>query len=64
MRRAIEQRIEDPLAEELLRGAFEGKNTIVIDTFKDPEGKVVRLDFRGENRENHQTSEPIAAGAT
>ena len=64
LRRAIEQRIEDPLAEELLRGAFEGKNTIVIDTFKDPEGKVVRLDFRGENRENHQTSEPIAAGAT
>jgi ATP-dependent Clp protease ATP-binding subunit ClpC len=64
LRRAIEQRIEDPLAEELLRGAFEGKNTIVIDAFKDPEGKVVRLDFRGENRENHQTSEPIAAGAT
>jgi ATP-dependent Clp protease ATP-binding subunit ClpC len=64
LRRAIEQRIEDPLAEELLRGAFEGKNTIVIDAFKDADGKVVRLEFRGENRETHQTSEPVAAGAT
>ena len=30
LRRAIEQRIEDPLSEELLRGAFEGKDTIVV----------------------------------
>jgi ATP-dependent Clp protease ATP-binding subunit ClpC len=30
LRRALEQRIEDPLSEELLRGAFEGKDTIVI----------------------------------
>ena len=26
----MEQRIEDPLSEELLRGAFEGKDTIVV----------------------------------
>jgi ATP-dependent Clp protease ATP-binding subunit ClpC len=64
LRRAIEQRIEDPLAEELLRGAFEGKNTIVIDAFKDTDGKVVRLEFRGENRENNQAAEPMAASAS
>jgi ATP-dependent Clp protease ATP-binding subunit ClpC len=30
LRRAIEQRIEDPLSEELLRGTFEGQDTIVV----------------------------------
>ncbi|MAI71975.1 MAG: NDP-hexose 4-ketoreductase [Rhodopirellula sp.] len=30
LRRSLEQRIEDPLSEELLRGAFEGKDTIVV----------------------------------
>jgi ATP-dependent Clp protease ATP-binding subunit ClpC len=31
LRRAIEQCIEDPLSEELLRGAFVGKDTILVD---------------------------------
>jgi ATP-dependent Clp protease ATP-binding subunit ClpC len=31
LRRALEQRIEDPLSEELLRGTFEGKDTIIVD---------------------------------
>ena len=30
LRRAVEQSIEDPLSEELLRGAFEGKNHILV----------------------------------
>jgi len=30
LRRAVEQAIEDPLSEELLRGAFEGKNHILV----------------------------------
>ncbi len=30
LRRALEQRIEDPLSEELLRGTFEGFDTIVV----------------------------------
>jgi ATP-dependent Clp protease ATP-binding subunit ClpC len=63
LRRAIEQRIEDPLAEELLRGAFEGKNTIVVDVVKDADGKITRLDFKGEQRENNSPSEPLAAGS-
>jgi ATP-dependent Clp protease ATP-binding subunit ClpC len=50
LRRALEQRIEDPLSEELLQGTFEGKDTIRIDVFKNEEGKVTRLDFKGENR--------------
>ncbi|MCE3014316.1 MAG: ATP-dependent Clp protease ATP-binding subunit [Pirellula sp.] len=63
LRRAIEQRVEDPLSEELLRGTFEGKNTIKVDTFKDSDGKVTRLDFTSELREPKPDSEPAAAGA-
>ena len=63
LRRAIEQRIEDPLSEELLRGAFEGKDTILIDAFKNDEGKVTRLDFKGETRGLPEPAEPVSAGA-
>lgn len=63
LRRAIEQRIEDPLAEELLRGTFEGKNTLIVEAFKDSEGKVTRLDFKSEAREPAAAIEPAAAGA-
>ncbi len=64
LRRAIEQRIEDPLGEELLRGAFEGNDTIVIDAFKNEQGKVTRLDFRGETRGLAETGETVTAGAS
>jgi len=63
LRRAIEQRVEDPLAEELLRGTFEGKNTLLVDVFKDADGKVTRLDFKGEARDPVVAAEPAAAGA-
>ncbi len=64
LRRAIEQRIEDPLAEELLRGTFEGKNTITVEAIKDSDGKITRLDFKGEVRDQSETVEPAAtAGA-
>ncbi len=56
------ERIEDPLAEELLRGAFEGKNTIVVGAIKDDEGKVARLDFQGEARD--VPGEVVAASTT
>jgi len=62
LRRALEQRVEDPLAEEILRGAFEGVNTIVVDTAKDEEGKAVRLAFHGENRKPEE--EPMAVGSS
>jgi ATP-dependent Clp protease ATP-binding subunit ClpC len=63
LRRAIEQRIEDPLAEELLRGTFEGKNTLLVDVVKDSDGKITRLDFKGEAREQTAPAEAAAAGA-
>lgn len=63
LRRAIEQRIEDPLGEELLRGTFEGKDTIVIDAFKNEQGKTVRLDFQGETRGVNDAQETVPAGA-
>ena len=31
LRRAIEHHLEDPLSEELLRGAFEGKNHVIVE---------------------------------
>ncbi len=64
LRRAIESRIEDPLAEELLRGAFEGKNTIVVGAIKDDEGKIARLDFQGESREAPGTVVAATADAS
>ncbi len=63
LRRAIEQRIEDPLAEELLRGTFEGKDTLVVDVFKNDEGKVTRLNFEGEIRGGAVSDEPVPAGS-
>ncbi|MCE9544170.1 MAG: ATP-dependent Clp protease ATP-binding subunit [Planctomycetia bacterium] len=48
LRRAIENFVEDPLSEELLRGEFVGKNHILVDGLKDDEtGKFKRLDFKG-----------------
>lgn len=45
LRRAVEMYIEDPLAEELLRGAFDGKNLIRV---KSKEvGDETQLDFEG-----------------
>jgi len=61
LRRAIEQRIEDPLAEELLRGTFEGKNTITVEAIKDSDGKITRLDFKGEVRDQSEAVAPAAA---
>jgi ATP-dependent Clp protease ATP-binding subunit ClpC len=47
LRRAVENYIEDPLAEEILKGEFQGKDTILVDAIKDDEDKPRRLDFKG-----------------
>ncbi len=49
LRRAIEQRIEDPLAEELLRGTFEGMDTILVD-LEETDGRK-RICFKGLREE-------------
>jgi ATP-dependent Clp protease ATP-binding subunit ClpC len=49
LRRAIENRIEDPLSEELLQGTFEGKNMIRVEAIWDENHEQIeRLDFSGE----------------
>jgi ATP-dependent Clp protease ATP-binding subunit ClpC len=68
LRRAVENYVEDPLSEELLKGEFQGKDTITVDTIKDDEDKPRRLDFKGSVT-NHQqaadaaTAQPAEAGA-
>jgi ATP-dependent Clp protease ATP-binding subunit ClpC len=54
LRRAIEQKVEDPMSEDLLRGVFKGKNLVRV-TVSD--GKLI---FAGEFVEEE---EPAAAGA-
>ncbi len=51
LRRAIENFVEDPLSEELLKGEFEGKNQIVVTAVKDDEDKLIRLSFEGKFEE-------------
>jgi len=58
LRRSIENYVEDPLAEELLQGRFQGKDKIVVDAVVEEttEGdkkkrRLVRLDFKGLNVE-------------
>ena len=60
LRRSLEQWVEDPLAEELLRGEFAGKDVIEVDGVRDDDDKIIRLQFTGKATEKE---EPIAAGA-
>jgi ATP-dependent Clp protease ATP-binding subunit ClpC len=55
LRRALENYIEDPVSEELLKGEFEGKDTIQVDCVE-VAGKK-QLAFKGL-----VTAEPVAAG--
>jgi len=60
LRRAIESYIEDPLAEELLKGEFNGKDTIRV-SVKEVGGKK-QLDFEGLVTKEAEP-EPVGAGA-
>ena len=61
LRRAIGQFIEDPLSEELLRGAFEGQNLITV-TAKEV-GDQKQLDFAGSTTEPEPELAAAGAGA-
>ncbi len=61
LRRALEGFVEDPLAEEMLQGSFQGQNKIVVETVADDDGKVRHLKFQGELVE--AAPEPIAAAS-
>lgn len=61
LRRAVEVYIEDPLAEELLRGQFDGKNVIRVGVRE--VGDEKQLDFEGDYREapSEEGETPVAA---
>ncbi len=61
LRRAIENFIEDPLSEELLKGEFQGKDTITV-SVKDV-GTKKRLDFVGSTQNVEEAQPPVAAAA-
>ena len=62
LRRSLEHWVEDPLAEELLRGEFAGKDLIEVDGIRDEEGKrVLRLQFNGKVRDK---GEAVAASSS
>ncbi len=61
LRRAIETFVEDPLAEELLKGEFAGKDIIKIEVKK--VGDKKQLVFEGISTKDKSEPEPVGAGA-
>ena len=61
LRRAIENYVEDPLSEELLKGEFQGKDTITIEV-KEVAGKK-QLAFLGSVEASPEPIAPLAAAA-
>jgi len=63
LRRAIENKIEDPLSEAILRGEYEGKNRILVTVGEDEEGEE-QLRFEGAVGEpaEEKPQEPVGAG--
>ena len=59
LRRSVERYVEDPLAEELLKGAFEGKNKITLHVKE--VGDQKQLDFVGTSEPE---GEPVAVGSS
>ena len=54
LRRAIENLIENPLTEEILRGSFKGKDTIIVEVEGEGEGESKRLKFQATTKEEAQ----------
>jgi ATP-dependent Clp protease ATP-binding subunit ClpC len=61
LRRAIETFVEDPLAEELLKGEFAGKDIVKIEVKK--VGDKKQLVFEGRTSKDQPEPEPVGAGA-
>jgi len=61
LRRAIENYVEDPLSEELLKGEFVGKDSIVVKV-KEVGGKK-QLEFEASASEEPETPPPVGAAA-
>jgi len=63
LRRAIESFIEDPLAEELLKGEFAGKSVVKVEVRKVGDKKQLVFNGRAEGRPVSM-EEPVGAGAS
>ena len=66
LRRALENFVEDPLSEELLKGTFAGKNKIVVDAVRNEKGKIKQLNFDSQfipPPEEPPTEETVGVGA-
>ena len=59
LRRAIEQHVEDPLSEEILRGNFKGKDLIRI-TVKTEDDESKHLFFEATNTGSGQEQQQLA----
>ena len=65
LRRALENYIEDPMSEELLKGEFQGLNLITVDAVKDDDGKIRHLTFKGQTvPEEEEPAGAVAGGET
>ena len=63
LRRALENFIEDPMSEELLKGEFQGLNLITVDAVKDDDGKIRHLTFKGQTvPEEEEPAGAVAGG--
>jgi ATP-dependent Clp protease ATP-binding subunit ClpC len=60
LRRAIETFVEDPLAEELLKGEFAGKDVVRVEIKK--VGDKKQLVFEGRSAKDQPEPEPVGAG--
>jgi ATP-dependent Clp protease ATP-binding subunit ClpC len=61
LRRAIENFVEDPLSEELLKGEFEGQDTITVEVKE--VGKKRQLTFVGSASAKEEEPPPVGAAA-
>jgi ATP-dependent Clp protease ATP-binding subunit ClpC len=61
LRRAIETFVEDPLAEELLKGEFAGKDVVRVEVKK--VGDKKQLVFEGRTTKDQPEPMPVGAGA-
>jgi len=63
LRRALEQYIEDPLSEDILRGNFKDKDTINVTSKKGEDGKVLHLLFEA-SQSKPAIEVPVATAAS
>ena len=63
LRRAIEQYVEDSLSESMLRGEYEGCDTVVVDVKKgETDDDLAMLVFKAEKRATDQPEPAVAGG--